>query len=73
MTQTAIVPCYLPAFAWGVSRRREPAYLWMREAGGRHGVVVQHVRPLAHVLYCANALGTGCMRQHVLACKPRPH
>lgn len=45
-------------------------YLWMCEAGSRHRVVIQHMRSLAHILHCADALRAGCMCQHVLACMP---
>ena len=44
------------------------AHLRVREAGSGHAVMVEHMWPAAHVLHSADALSTGCMRQHVLAC-----
>lgn len=43
-------------------------HLWVREAGGRHRVMVEDMRAGAHILDSADALRAGSMRQHVLAC-----
>lgn len=43
-------------------------YLRVCEAGCRYSVVVQHVLTSTHVLNSTDALCTGSMRQHVLAC-----
>ena len=50
-------------------RTQAERYLWVGEAGGWHAQVVQLMRPATHILHSADALCTGCMRQHVLACK----
>ncbi len=52
--------------------RKKGLYLRMCEASSWHCVVVQDMLTPTYVLNSADALRTGSMRQHVLACNATP-